>query len=657
MAEHLILFSVLLLSLLASFVSGQVFWSVNCGESEIYTDSNLMIWTPDATLISNGVARVVQSSNKISTVLDSLRVFTSRKKNCYSTSVTKGEKLLVRASFNYGNYDRLSSPPTFDLHFDGNFWTTVQTLISGANAYEATYVAKGDSVSVCVAQTKSGQFPFMSALEVRSIDSDAYSILDENRALFLIGRISYGASKTLRFPQDLYDRIWVPSLAGGTKKVTNNATFVDSTGTNNPPSGIFENAITVDSTTESLLLATISPTNTPVYITTYFSEVNNLDNTGESRSFRFYETTASTSVSISQPVSPPYLSMIERHLYNYTVNSITNISLISTTNSDLPPLINAIEAFNISEVLTDGTDSNDVGALALLQTKFDVLAEWSGDPCLPAPYSWDWLNCSNENPPRVTSLFLNGFELSGELPDISSMDALEIIDLHNNSLDGEIPNFLGTMTNLQQLNLADNKYSGPIPTSLSKNDKLKLTVTGNPSVCTSGKSCKSSPGPGTVNSSPGSNPTSKKKKSSMLPIALGTAIPTFFLIWVAAGVFIILRKKKNAVNHNTPVAKGYTTGGANVISGGGANVISGGGANVISGGGANGNSDGLHQTGEEMTNVNAMHQIIGSPSPLLDNSGQTSDMFEQSGLRRNRIVEYDLEEKLEGLNHGLHVHI
>ncbi|CAH1419818.1 unnamed protein product [Lactuca virosa] len=624
MAEHFILLSVLL-SLLASSVLGQVFWSVNCGESEIYTDGNLMVWTPDETLVSNGFARVVQSSNSISTVLDSLRVFTTRKKNCYSTLVTKGEKVLVRASFNYGNYDRLSSPPTFDLHFDGNFWTTVETTNSGLQMYEATYVTKGDTVSVCVAQTKSGQFPFMSALEVRSVDSDVYSVLDENRALFLINRVSYGAARTLRFPQDPYDRIWIPAL-GGTKAVTNDAIFVDPTGTNNPPSGIFDNAIVADSTAESLLLATVSPSNTLVYITTYFSEVNNLDITGESRSFRFYETTTSSSSSISDPISPPYGSMFERHLYNYSVDSITNISLIATTTSDLPPLINAIEGFNISGLLTDGTDSNDVEALYLLQNTFDVLGEWSGDPCLPAPYSWDWLNCSNETPPRITSLFLDGFELSGELPDISSMDALQTIDLHNNSLDGEIPSFFGTMTNLQQLNLADNDFSGPIPTSLSKNNKLKLTVTGNPSVCTSGKSCSTSPG--TVNSSPGSTTLTrrKKKKSSMLPVVLGITIPIFFLIWVAVGVFVILRKKKKPVFkaiNIMPVASGYTAGGANGNPSGG----------------ANGNSDELHKNSEEVMNDGTLEHGVqtpmGSPSPLLDNSGQTSDMYGHTGVHNH----------------------
>ncbi|KAI3742469.1 hypothetical protein L1987_60152 [Smallanthus sonchifolius] len=372
--------------------------SIDCGGTEITVDSNFITWTPDDSLISNGLARVVQSSNSISPVLNTLRVFTTRKKNCYTYPVTQGDKVLVRPWFYYGNYDRLSNPPTFDLHFDGNFWTTVETSISGLTVHEATYVAKRDVVSVCVAQTKPNQFPFMSALEIRSLDSGVYSDVDESRALFLLSRFSYGASQILRY--------------------------------------------------------------------------------------------------------------------------------------------------------------------------------------------------------------LDSFDLSGELPEISSMDALEIIDLHNNSLTGTIPDFLGTMPNLRQLNLADNQFSGSIPTTLSRNNKLKLTVTGNPSLCTSGKSCSNSPG--TINSDPDSTPVTNKKNST-LPVVLGTTIPAFFLVWVAAGVFIILRRRRKL---NMPIVTG--------------------------GGGANGGSNGLHKIGEEIVQEmmeNVVQQTFGSPSPLLDNSDQTSDLYGQTGIQ------------------------
>lgn len=45
-----------------------------------------------------------------------------------------------------------------------------------------------------------------------------------------------------------------------------------------------------------------------------------------------------------------------------------------------------------------------VDGLASLQGAFAVLKNWSGDPCLPSPYSWDWINCSSDPIPRVTAL-------------------------------------------------------------------------------------------------------------------------------------------------------------------------------------------------------------------------------------------------------------
>ncbi|XP_071741026.1 uncharacterized protein At1g24485-like [Rutidosis leptorrhynchoides] len=528
--------------------------SIDCGATTTTTDVNTITWTPDDTIISNGISRTVKPSYSLTSVLDTLRVFTSRKKNCYSIGVTQGTKILARATFNYGNYDGLLNPPTFDLIFDGNLWTTVKTSLSGSTTYEVIFVAKGDNVSVCLAQTMPDQFPFISSLAIRSLDSDVYSEVDDNRAIFLIDRLSYGSSKSLRYPDDIYDRIWVSYPAqSGTEQVTNDAIYIDATAPNNPPEGVFQNAITVPTTFQSIIIAHIPVLSPPTYLNLYFSEVTSLD-FGQKRSFNIYENSSPVQLAIT----PPYMQVEERYIYNYVVTSDTNLSLSATSDSDLPPIINAIELFTISDILTDGTDSNDVKALALLQSTFDVLQEWRGDPCLPAPYSWDWLNCSNDVIPRVTALYLNSFNLVGSIPDISSMDALVIIDLHNNSLSGTIPSFLGTMSNLQQLNLADNKFSGSIPSSLSNNGKLKLTVTGNPSLCTSGKSCSSSLGstnssPGSTNSSSGSGTSTSKKKSSMLPLILGIVIPVFILLWIAFAAFIIFRRKKIPAEVNMQV--------------------------------------------------------------------------------------------------------
>ncbi|KAL6127417.1 hypothetical protein ACLB2K_070782 [Fragaria x ananassa] len=87
---------------------------------------------------------------------------------------------------------------------------------------------------------------------------------------------------------------------------------------------------------------------------------------------------------------------------------------------------------------------------------------------------------------------LSSFSLVGALPDFSSMDALVTIDLHDNGLEGPIPEFLGSFPYLKQLVLSNNRFNGTIPTSLSKNKNLKLAVTGN---CLTGMSCPPPPPP------------------------------------------------------------------------------------------------------------------------------------------------------------------
>ncbi|GMI81811.1 hypothetical protein like AT4G29990 [Hibiscus trionum] len=221
----------------------------------------------------------------------------------------------------------------------------------------------------------------------------------------------------------------------------------------------------------------------------------------------------------------------------------------------------ALEVFAVSDELTDGTNSDDVDGLVSLQGQFDALGDWGGDPCLPSPYSWDWINCTSDSTPRVTALHLGSFGLSGLLPDFSSMTSLEIIDMHNNSLIGSIPEFLGTLPNLKQLNLAGNGLSGSIPSSISNNKKLKLVVTDNPDLCVSYKSCKSVTH--FVLSFIGSGGSSGSgKKKSKLSVILGTTIPIFVLLSVIASVCAVLHHKRKSA----AIAAGNA-----VQAGGGAN--------------------------------------------------------------------------------------
>ena len=141
-----------------------VFLSIDCGSSESYTDENGIEWTGDDAYIQNGDNKTVAYPSLVPYPMSTMRVFSTRKKNCYSIKVDEGERVLVRASFYYGNYDRKNSPPVFDLQFDGNFWTTVNTSLRSYDvlSYEAIYVVKRNFTSICVAQTKPGQLPFIS---------------------------------------------------------------------------------------------------------------------------------------------------------------------------------------------------------------------------------------------------------------------------------------------------------------------------------------------------------------------------------------------------------------------------------------------------------------------------------------------------------------
>ncbi|KAL2487820.1 Leucine-rich repeat protein kinase family protein [Forsythia ovata] len=519
-----------------SVSADDVFVSIDCGSSDMHTDENLIPWNGDDLYINNGVNQMVPPANSISRVMDTLRVFMNRKKNCYSIRNFRSGRVLVRASFYYGNYDKKSSPPTFDLQFDGNNWVTVQTSSTGYIYYEAIYVMKQDYISVCVAQTQPNQFPFISALEVRGLDSYMYSYFDENYPLFLVKRVAYGANATVRYIDDIYDRIWTPATAGkGLIEVKSDAIFSAPGLGDNPPPAVLLSAVTAISPSESILLNMgFPPVEVPVYINWYFSEVTQLE-ANQTRSFMLYK----DGQPFYQALSPPYGNFTEIISRNYTVSSNTTFSLVPTNDSTLPPLINAMEVFLIGDALTDGTNSKDVKGLVSLQNAFKDLQDWSGDPCLPVPYTWDWINCSNDATPRVTALYLGSFNLSGTLPDFSSMDALETIDLHNNSLYGTIPDFLGTFPDLKELNLADNQFTGSIPASLAKKNDLKFEVTDNPDLCTSGKSCQSSGNP-TMRSSGG-------KKKNKLPVILGTTISIFVVFWAIVGVFVILQHRRKTV--------------------------------------------------------------------------------------------------------------
>ncbi|KAF6164792.1 hypothetical protein GIB67_002448 [Kingdonia uniflora] len=429
------------------------FVSIDCGASSSDTDENSLTWVGDDLYVQSGKSHVVESPSQVSRVLTTLRAFPDHKKNCYSIKADKGDLVLVRTSFFYGNYDKKSSPPTFNLQFDGNHWEKV--VIPATDKvllFEVIYTVKGSSISVCVARTQANQIPFISAIEMRSLNASMYHHVNSNNPLFMIKRIGYGVNKTVRFPDDRYDRIWAPGILVGDfiEKIQSNSPLMASFDVeDNPPRSVLQSAGVATANLSiplTLIFSDFPNVEVPVYINGYFSEVSHLNLT-EKRSFDLYINYERS----YGPITPPYNRALQLLITNITASSSTAFSLLATNDSTLAPLMNAIEVFRVGNELTEGTNVKDVDVLTLLQKSFtDQLQEWSGDPCLPAPFSWDWVACNSDARPRITALYLNGLGLSGILPDFSSMDALELIDLRSNNFTQEIPGFLGSFPKLKE---------------------------------------------------------------------------------------------------------------------------------------------------------------------------------------------------------------
>ncbi|GFP99564.1 senescence-induced receptor-like serine/threonine-protein kinase [Phtheirospermum japonicum] len=302
-----------------------------------------------------------------------------------------------------------------------------------------------------------------------------------------------------RYPDDLYDRLWIPEVSrNGMVPVSSEAMFgrpivLDDL----PPPAVLKHAVTAVSPNSSIELFMGFPSvEVPVYVNVFFSEVTRLG-PNETRSLSVWK----DNKPFSKPFSPPFENCSGLYTSDITASTNTTFSLVPANDSTLPPLINAMEVFVVGRELTNGTNKQDVQGLGSLQRAFGMLGDWSGDPCLPAPYTWDWVNCSTDPTPRVTSL-----------------------DLHNNSLQGPIPDFLGTFSDLRTLNLANNRFNGSIPASLSTKNGLNLVVTGNPELCTSRTLCPAS----SNNPGPGSSGTNKN--NNILPILFGTTIQSIVML-------------------------------------------------------------------------------------------------------------------------------
>ncbi|KAF8402812.1 hypothetical protein HHK36_010903 [Tetracentron sinense] len=454
---------------------------IDCGAKMSYIDGNGIRWKTDDEFIEAGENRIVSNNEAgVPQQMESLRSFTKKSKNCYSLPTTKDVRYLIRAGFYYGNYDGLNRPPLFHLVIDRDDWSTVDFLIDRPVYNEVIYTGNGNNASVCLSQI-GNDVPFISSLEALPLLEDMYSGMTRDFMWFKSYRFHFGGSDVIRYPDDKYNRVWDPLNVSDVIAVTANFTNLTSTTVDYPPELAFLKAIEAPKSTYpiSLWFEFSTSSNRFNYVSLYYTEVSELQ-PNETRSFSIYVDGEDLGFTIKP-----------RYRFGEGVRTTTrllgnmNVVLYPMEGSTLPPIISAIEIYTASPPLaTTGTTQDDLDGLEILMKAFKQLQGWTGDPCLPMYTQWDWVYCNYydlDGPSRVTQLLLSGYGLDGPLPQFDQMQALEFIDLSNNSLDGKIPSFLGKLPNIRTLDLSHNNFSGHVPRSVTnRSKKMNYNVIGNP---------------------------------------------------------------------------------------------------------------------------------------------------------------------------------
>ncbi|XP_035547835.1 putative leucine-rich repeat receptor-like serine/threonine-protein kinase At2g19230 isoform X3 [Juglans regia] len=140
-----------------------------------------------------------------------------------------------------------------------------------------------------------------------------------------------------------------------------------------------------------------------------------------------------------------------------------------------------------------------------IKTQYNVTKNWQGDPCVPSDYSWEGLNCSNDNPPRVISLNLSSSNLTGEIANsFSKLELIRSLDLRGNKLTGSVPEALLERSRIGQLD---------------------LRVDANPDLCLY-TPCKG-----------------KKKKEFVIPVLAASLTAVLILLFIVSALAVYRRKR------------------------------------------------------------------------------------------------------------------
>ncbi|GMI82111.1 hypothetical protein like AT1G51890 [Hibiscus trionum] len=512
------------------------FISLDCGRSEgsSNTDTGTGIpYVSDAPYVQTGLSRRVlpEFRQSLPERYWTVRSFPDGDRNCYNFTLQKGDVYLIRAGFMYGNYDEENTVPEFDIYVGPYFWDTIALESAGdAFFWDIFHVLQSDHLYVCLVNTGNG-VPYISFLQLIPIDNTTYPTRSKTESLKHYARYDVGlpsGGNNIGFPQDVFDRYWYAYPRNDWTQINTSSTVIGYR--NDTPSVVMSTAGTpVNASRPMDIMMSSSSTDALYYVYMHFAEVERLQ-ANESREFNIYH----NGVRWYEPFSPMYLNTTT--LYTSSPVKDINFTFERTSGSTLPPLLNAFEIFEVKDFSQPQTKEEDVDAVANIKSMYGLKRNWQGDPCLPKTFLWEGLNCSYDetNPPRIISLNLSSSNLNGEIPDvIANLSQLQHLDLSDNNLTGPVPEFLANLQFLTLLNLSGNMLNISIPERLMQRvnqSQLDLIMDEEEShICISG-SC-------------GDNNNNKNNSSNIVvPVVASVASVVLVLVIVLGTLWIIRRR-------------------------------------------------------------------------------------------------------------------